>query len=122
MGVCSRRRRSTVNRLTRAALSLLAAPRPVLAEDYEMVRRVRRLVPASPAPRYVIRQGQARSDDGSHQVAVERPQPMVRIDRGGSRQIVRSRFPAARPADEVAGALDYDSSGAWEHPEPDGST
>lgn len=112
-----------MNRLTRAALSLLAAPRPVLAEDYGMVRRVRRLVPASLAPRYVIRQGQARSDDGSQQVAVERPQPMVqRVDRGGSRQIVRSRFPAARPADEVAGALDYDSSGAGEHPEPDGST
>jgi hypothetical protein len=37
------------------------------------------------------------------------------------RQIVRSRFPAARHADEVAGALD-DSSGAGEHPEPDGST
>jgi hypothetical protein len=109
-----------VNRLTRAALSLLAAPRPVLAEDYGMVRR---LVPASPEPRYVTRQGQARSDDGSQQVAVERPQPMVRrVDRGGSRQIVRSRFPAARPAEEVAGALDYDSSGAGEHPEPDGST
>jgi hypothetical protein len=93
-GSSSRPRRSPVNRVSRAAMRLLL-----------------------PTP-----QGQTMSEDGSQQVAVERLPPMVqRVDRGGSRQIVRSRFPVARPAEEVTGALDYDGSGAGEHPDPEGS-
>jgi Phage integrase family len=41
---------------------------------------------------------------------------LVRIARG------KGHLTTVRHADEVAGALDYDSSGAGEHPEPDGST
>jgi hypothetical protein len=120
-GSCSRRCRSRVHRLSRAAPSLLAAPRP--AEDDGMVRRVQRLVLASPVPRYVTPHRRARSEDGSQQVAVERLQPMVqRVDRGGSRQIVRSRLPVGRHADEATGALDHDGSGAGGHPDLDGST
>lgn len=63
-----------MNRLLRAVLSLFAAPRLNMREDYEKVRRVQRLA-ALPVPRYRFLDREITSEDGSHQILVRVFQP-----------------------------------------------
>lgn len=64
-----------MNRLLRAILSLFAAPRLNMREDYEKVRRLQRHLAALPSPRYRASDWQTVSDDGDHQVPVRIFQP-----------------------------------------------
>lgn len=73
--VCAQHRRSPVNRLFRAVLSLFAAPRLNVREDYDKVRRLRRHMAALAVPRYRGLDRQIMSDDGGHQVPVRVFQP-----------------------------------------------
>ncbi|MFC7402624.1 alpha/beta hydrolase [Citricoccus sp. GCM10030269] len=62
-----------MNRLSRAVLSLFAAPRVNMREDYAKVRRFQRRLAAFPAPRYRYRE--TVSDAGDHQIPVRIFQP-----------------------------------------------
>jgi acetyl esterase/lipase len=56
-------------------LSLFAAPRLNMREDYEKVRRLQRQLASLPAPRYRSSDWQTTSDDGGHRVPVRVFQP-----------------------------------------------
>lgn len=75
--ICRRHRRSPVNRLFRAVLSLFAAPRLNMREDYQKVRRLQRQLAALPVPRYRALYRQIISDDGSHPIPLRVFQPKV---------------------------------------------
>lgn len=62
--------RRPVSRLARAVLSLFAAPRVNMREDYPKVRRLQRQMAALPAMRYHDLDHEVRSADGSHAVPV----------------------------------------------------
>lgn len=66
-----------MNRLFRAGLSLFAAPRLNMREDYPKVRRLQRQLAALPAPRYRALDRRIISDDGSHAIPLRVFQPKV---------------------------------------------
>jgi acetyl esterase/lipase len=68
-----------VNPLFRAVLSLFAAPRVNMREDYEKVRRRQRRLAALPAPRYQASDWQVPSDDGDHRVPARIFSPKKRL-------------------------------------------
>lgn len=68
-----------MNRVFRAVLSLFAAPRLNMREDYEKVRRRQRRLAALPVPRYQASDWQIPSDDGNHQVPVRVFQPKEQL-------------------------------------------
>lgn len=59
-----------VSRLARAVMSLFAAPRVNMREDYEKVRRLQRQMAALPAMRYHDLDREVRSADGGHSIPV----------------------------------------------------
>lgn len=59
-----------VSRLARAVMSLFAAPRVNMREDYEKVRRLQRQMAALPAMRYHDLDREVRSADGGHCIPV----------------------------------------------------
>lgn len=58
-----------INRFVRAVLSLFAAPRLNMREDYEKVRRVQRLA-SLPVPSYRFMDREITAEDGSHKIPV----------------------------------------------------
>ncbi|QZY51246.1 alpha/beta hydrolase [Leucobacter tenebrionis] len=68
-----------MNRLFRAALSLFAAPRLNMREDYEKVRRRQRRLAALPVPRYQASDWRIGPDGASHRVPVRTFQPKERL-------------------------------------------
>ncbi len=64
-----------MNRLLRAALSLFAAPRLNMREDYGKVRRLQRQLAALPVPGHRVTDWQTLPDDGSDRVPVRVFQP-----------------------------------------------
>ena len=59
-----------MNKLFSAFLSLFAAPRLNVREDYEKVRRVQRHLAARPIPRYRMLDRKIMSEDGGHEIPV----------------------------------------------------
>lgn len=59
-----------MNWLKRAVLSLFAAPRVNMREDYEKVRKLQRQLASLPAPRYEALDHKVTSEDGSHEIPI----------------------------------------------------
>jgi len=64
-----------MNKLFSAFLSLFAAPRLNVREDYEKVRRMQRHLAARPIPRYRMLDRKIMSEDGGHEIPVRFFQP-----------------------------------------------
>lgn len=119
-----------VNRLFRAVLSLFAAPRINMREDYEKVRRVQRLA-AFPVPRYRFLDRQITSEDGGHQIPVrvfppreQRREEILLFFHGGGWVTgdIESYTPACTTMADLTGCVvaSVDYRLAPEHPFPAG--
>ncbi|GAA2097871.1 alpha/beta hydrolase [Brevibacterium salitolerans] len=120
-----------MNRLVRAVLSLFAAPRVNMREDYAKVRRLQRQLAARPVPRYRALDRQILSADGEHQIPVrvfrpreQRREEILLFFHGGGWVTgdIESYTPACAAMADLTGCVvaSVDYRLAPEHPFPAG--